>query len=224
MSDAAAARRDPGFCRFHTEHTIVVDWSAEAGWSDWSVEPYGSIVLDPAAMVLHYGQSVFEGLKAFRQPDGSAALFRPADHARRLGRSASRLAMPEMPVDLFLEACAELVALDDDWIPDEPGQALYLRPLMIATEAQVGLRDSRRYRCVFLAYPVDPCFGRDFAPISVETSGESVRAVRGGMGEAKCSGNYAASLMVRRRRSRAASTRSSGSTAWSAAGSRNSAA
>ncbi|MFE0526057.1 branched-chain amino acid aminotransferase [Micromonospora parva] len=199
ITDRAAALRDPGFCRFHTDNTVVVDWSADRGWSDLSVEPYAPMTMDPGTLVLHYGQSVFEGLKAFRQPDGSAALFRPADHARRLARSARRLAMAEMPADLFLDACAQLVAADDGWIPEEPGQGLYLRPLLIATEAELGLRDSRRYRCTFLAYPADPCFGRAFTPISVLSSADTVRAVRGGMGEAKCSGNYAASLLTRKR-------------------------
>lgn len=202
MSDgsaaAAIARQDPGFCRFHTAHTVVIDWSVEAGWSDPLLEPYASMALDPGTMVLHYGQSIFEGLKAFRQPDGSAALFRPAEHAQRMIRSARRLAMAEMPAELFLRACADLVTADDEWIPAEPGRGLYLRPLMIATESEIGLRDSHRYRYTVLAYPVEPCFGPDFAPISVRTSGESVRAVRGGVGEAKCSGNYAASLLVRK--------------------------
>jgi branched-chain amino acid aminotransferase len=194
----ARAHRDPGFCRFHTDRTVVVEWDAETGWSDRSLEPYGSIDVDPGALVLHYGQSIFEGIKVFRQPDGSAALFRPADHARRMGRSAWRLAMAEMPPELFIGACADLAAAEDHWIPGDQGQSLYIRPLMVATESELGLRDSRQYRCTFLAYPVDPCFGRDFQPISVLTSGDWVRAVRGGTGEAKCAGNYAASLMVRR--------------------------
>ncbi|MEU7590383.1 branched-chain amino acid aminotransferase [Micromonospora sp. NPDC049230] len=197
-TDSAAALRDPGFCRFHTDHTAVVHWSSDHGWSDHSLEPYAPITMDPGTLVLHYGQSVFEGLKAFRQPDGSAALFRPADHAHRLARSARRLAMAEMPASVFLAACADLVRADDRWLPGEPGQGLYLRPLMIATESALGLRDSRRYRCTFLAYPADPCFGRAFAPISVLTSTDTVRAVRGGVGEAKCSGNYAASLLTRK--------------------------
>ncbi|GGQ69897.1 branched-chain amino acid aminotransferase [Couchioplanes azureus] len=194
----ARAHRDPGFCRFHTDHVVVLEWSAGTGWAEPSLEPYGAFTMDPAASVLHYGQSIFEGLKVFRQPDGSAALFRVGDHARRMARSAWRLAMAEMPTELFQRACAELAVADDAWIPGGPGQSLYIRPLMVANESELGLRDSARYRCMFLAYPVEPCFGRDFAPISVTTPGDLVRAVRGGTGEAKCAGNYAASLRARK--------------------------
>ncbi|MER6997961.1 branched-chain amino acid aminotransferase [Streptomyces sp. NPDC000410] len=198
MSDVLTqALKDPGFCQFHTDRTVVVDWDAETGWSGGSLEPYGSTVMDPASLVFHYGQAIFEGLKAYRQPDGSAALFRPADHARRMRRSAWRLAMTEMPADLFTRACADLAAAEDHWIPGALGQSLYIRPIMLATEPQLGLRASHRYRCTFLAYPADPCFGRDFRPISVMAAKDMVRAVRGGTGEAKCAGNYAASLLAR---------------------------
>ncbi|MCM2411163.1 branched-chain amino acid aminotransferase [Streptomyces sp. RKAG290] len=192
-----AILKDPGFCRHSTGRTAVVDWDAEAGWSEPRVEPWSDLVMDPATLGLHYGQAVFEGLKAFRSADGSVHLFRPEDHGRRLARSAARLAMAEMPAPLFSRACAALVAADERWVPGGYGQSLYLRPLLIATEPDLGLRPSKRYRCVILAYPADPCFGADFRPLSVTTSTETVRAVRGGTGEAKCAGNYAAGLLTR---------------------------
>ncbi|WP_435972721.1 branched-chain amino acid aminotransferase [Streptomyces sp. Qhu_M48] len=189
--------RDPGFCRHSTGRVAVVEWEAGAGWSEPRVQPYDTLPMDPATLGLHYGQAVFEGMKAFRGADGSVSLFRAADHGRRLGRSAARLAMAEMPVDLFTWACAELVAADERWVPGGYGQSLYVRPLLIATEAEMGLRPSHSYRCVFLAYPADPCFGSGFRPLAVTAATETVRAVRGGTGEAKCAGNYAASLLTR---------------------------
>jgi branched-chain amino acid aminotransferase len=193
----ARIREDPGFCRFRTDHCVVVEWDEEAGWSRRPAGPHDTIEMDPASLVFHYGQAVFEGLKAFRQPDGSAALFRPADHARRLRHSARRLAMAEMPADLFVAACADLVAADDDWLPGGTGQSLYLRPILFATETELALRPSRRYRATFMAYPADPVFGRDFRPLSVMVGRHWVRAVRGGTGESKCAGNYAASLLAK---------------------------
>lgn len=192
-----AILRDPGFCRHSTGHTAVVDWDAGTGWSEPRVEPWSDLAMDPATLGLHYGQAVFEGLKAFRAADGSVHLFRAEDHGRRLARSAARLAMAEMPAELFVRACAALVAADEQWVPGGYGQSLYLRPLLIATEPDLGLRPSRRYRCVILAYPADPCFGADFRPLSVTTSTDTVRAVRGGTGESKCAGNYAAGLLTR---------------------------
>ncbi|MFG2589959.1 branched-chain amino acid aminotransferase [Streptomyces sp. NPDC048438] len=192
-------RQEPGFCRYPTSHMAVVEWDADTGWSGPTVEPYGASPMDPRTLGLHYGLAVFEGLKAFRGQDGSVSLFRPDDHGHRLGRSAERLAMAEMPADLFTQACARLVATVEHWVPGGYGQSLYIRPLLLATEAELGLRPSRNYRCVFLAYPADPCFGAGFRPLAVTTATEEVRAVRGGTGESKCAGNYAASLYTRTR-------------------------
>lgn len=196
-AELEAILKDPGFCRHSTGHTAVVDWDADTGWSNPLVGPWSDLAMDPATLGLHYGQAVFEGLKAFRAEDGSVHLFRPEDHGRRLARSAARLAMAEMPAELFTRACADLVAADAAWVPRGYGQSLYLRPLLIATEPDLGLRPSRRYRCVILAYPADPCFGAAFRPLSVTTATETVRAVRGGTGESKCAGNYAAGLLTR---------------------------
>ncbi|GHF98598.1 branched-chain amino acid aminotransferase [Streptomyces zaomyceticus] len=196
-SDLDRILRDPGFCRHSTGRVAVVEWEAGSGWSAPRLEPYATLPTDPATLGLHYGQAVFEGMKAFRGADGSVSLFRAADHGRRLGLSAARLAMAEMPTELFVRACVELVAADEHWVPGGYGQSLYIRPLLLATEAEMGLRPSRSYRCVFLAYPADPCFGSEFRPLAVTTATETVRAVRGGTGEAKCAGNYAASLLTR---------------------------
>ncbi|MBD0709056.1 MULTISPECIES: branched-chain amino acid aminotransferase [unclassified Streptomyces] len=196
-AEVARVLRDPGFCRHSTGRVAVVEWEAGSGWSEPRIEPYGSLSMDPATLGLHYGQAVFEGMKAFRGTDGSVSLFRAADHGRRLGLSAARLAMAEMPVELYVRTCAALVAADERWVPGGYGQSLYLRPLLIATEAEMGLRPSRAYRCVVLAYPSDPCFGRDFRPLAVSAALETVRAVRGGTGESKCAGNYAAGLLTR---------------------------
>lgn len=196
-SDLDRILRDPGFCRHSTGRVAVVEWEAGSGWSAPRIEPYATLPTDPATLGLHYGQAVFEGMKAFRSADGSVSLFRAADHGRRLGLSAARLAMAEMPTELFVRACVELVAADEHWVPGGYGQSLYIRPLLLATEAEMGLRPSRSYRCVFLAYPADPCFGSDFRPLAVTAATETVRAVRGGTGEAKCAGNYAASLLTR---------------------------
>ncbi|MFB7278871.1 branched-chain amino acid aminotransferase [Streptomyces hydrogenans] len=196
-TEIEAILKDPGFCRHSTPHTAVVDWDADTGWSQPRIAPWSDLAMNPATLGLHYGQAVFEGLKAFRAEDGSVHLFRPEDHGRRLARSAARLAMAEMPPELFVRACAELVAADEAWVPAGYGRSLYLRPLLIATEADLGLRPSRRYRCLVLAYPADPCFGADFRPLSVTTATETVRAVRGGTGESKCAGNYAAGLLTR---------------------------
>lgn len=195
----AAVLRDPGFCRHSTGHVAVVEWDADTGWSEPTIEPYAMLSMDPATLGLHYGQAVFEGLKAFRAEDGSVSLFRPADHGRRLGLSAARLAMPEMPAELFTRTCTALVAADGAWVPGGYGQSLYLRPLLLGTEADLGLKPSRRARCVFLAYPADPCFGNDFRPLAVSIATETVRVVRGGTGESKCAGNYAAGLLTRTR-------------------------
>ena len=128
---------EPGFGRYFTDHMVTAEWDAESGWGELKLVPYGPLSLDPASMVLHYGQEIFEGLKAYRQPDNSIALFRPEANAARFARSASRMALPELPAEMFLEAIDALVKVDQEWVPTKDGESLYLRPMMIATE--VGL-------------------------------------------------------------------------------------
>jgi branched-chain amino acid aminotransferase len=184
----------PGFGKFFTDHMAVIDYDATAGWHDARVVPYGPFMLDPATMVLHYSQEIFEGLKAYRQPDGSIASFRPEANAARFQRSAARLAMPELPADLFLESLSELVTVDRAWVPDADESSLYLRPFMFASEVGLGVRPANRYAYCLIASPAGAYFSRGVAPVSVWWSTEYVRAAPGGTGAAKTGGNYAASL------------------------------
>jgi branched-chain amino acid aminotransferase len=197
-AEREALMADPGFGRVHTDHMVAVRWTADQGWHDARLTAYEPLTLDPSAMVLHYGQAIFEGLKAYKQPDGGVAVFRPEENARRFNRSAARLAMPELPVELFLAAVDELVAADAAWVPTAAGQSLYLRPFMIATEAQVGMRPAHEYLFLLIAFPVTPFFPGEVKPVTVWLSDEYVRAAVGGTGEAKCAGNYAGSLLAQR--------------------------
>ena len=197
-SERAALMADPGFGRVHTDHMVAVRWKSDRGWHDARLSAYAPLQLDPSAMVLHYGQAIFEGLKAYRQPDGGVAVFRPEENARRFNRSAARLAMPEVPEELFLAAVDALVRTDREWVPSAPGQSLYLRPFMVATEAQVGMRPADEYLFLLIAFPVTPFFPGEVRPVTVWLSDEYVRAAVGGTGEAKCAGNYAGSLLAQR--------------------------
>ncbi|MCT1368313.1 branched-chain amino acid aminotransferase [uncultured Kocuria sp.] len=188
----------PGFGEYTTDYVAKVDWSGDgAGSGEWKnarIEPYGPLVLDPAVSVFHYGQEVFEGLKAYRHMDGSVWLFRPEANAQRLRRSARRLALPELPDELFLEAVTSLVRQDSRWIPDGEGTSLYLRPFIIATEKFLGVRPSREALFEVVASPAANYFGTP-EPVDIWWSRKYARAGVGGTGAAKCGGNYAASLV-----------------------------
>ena len=187
----------PGFGRYFTDHMVTIDWDVDRGWHDAAVVPYRALELDPASAVLHYGQAIFEGLKAYRQPDGSIASFRPDANAARFRASAHRLAMPELPDELFLGSLRELVAADRRWVPSAPDESLYLRPFMVATEIGLGVNSpSRSYTYLLIASPAGPYFSGGIHPVSVWLSTEYVRAAPGGTGEAKCTGNYAASFIA----------------------------
>ncbi|MFB0833151.1 branched-chain amino acid aminotransferase [Arthrobacter halodurans] len=189
---------NPGFGDHFTDHTAVIDWTQDAegkgGWHDARVEPYGPIAMDPASAVLHYGQEIFEGLKAYRHADGSVWTFRPEANAERFNKSAVRLALPELPEADFIESLRRLVSVDKAWVPSGDGEALYLRPFMIATEAFLGVRPSREVSYRVIASPAGNYFGGELKPVSIWLSTTYARAGRGGTGEAKCGGNYAASL------------------------------
>jgi branched-chain amino acid aminotransferase len=186
----------PGFGRYFTDHMVTIRWSAEQGWHDAEVKPYGPMTFDPASMVLHYGQEIFEGLKAYRQPDGSIASFRPEANATRFRGSAARLAMAELPEELFLGSISELLAVDHEWVPAAGGEdSLYLRPFMLATEVGLGVRPSAEYLYALIASPAGPYFSGDLKPVDVWLSTEYTRSALGGTGIAKCGGNYAASLL-----------------------------
>ncbi|MNT07337.1 Branched-chain-amino-acid aminotransferase [compost metagenome] len=165
-------------------------------WQQGELKAYGPLMLDPSASSLHYGQAIFEGYKAFAQPDGSIKTFRPEQNAERFNRSAARLAMPAIPVELFLEAGDALIAQDRNWVPKNTGESLYMRPLMIATDPYLGVRPSEEYLFVLFASPAGAYFPKGVKPVTVWISEDFVRAAPGGTGEAKCAGNYAASLMA----------------------------
>ena len=183
----------PGFGRYFTDHMVVIDY-ADGAWSDPRVVPYGPFSLDPATMVLHYAQEIFEGLKAYAQPDGSIKTFRPQANAARLNRSADRLGMPELPAELFLGSLEALVQADRGWVPTGEEASLYLRPFMFASEVGLGVRPANRYVYSVIASPAGAYFAGGIKPVSVWWSTEYVRAAPGGMGFAKTGGNYAASL------------------------------
>ncbi len=187
---------NPGFGVHFTDHMVTLRWNRTEGWHGATVEPYRPIELDPAAMVLHYGQAIFEGLKAYRHTDGSVQSFRPEANAERFRRSARRLAMPELPDELFLDSLRELVAVDGRWVPAEDEESLYLRPFMISTEVGLGVRPAAEYLYLLIASPAGSYFASGVKPVSVWLSTEYVRAAPGGTGAAKFAGNYAASLVA----------------------------
>lgn len=188
---------DPKFGKKFTDHMVAIDWTEENGWHNARVEPYSTIEFDPASMVFHYGQAIFEGLKAYRQPDGSIATFRPEENARRMQNSAERLAMPQLPEDLFLESLRQLVDIDQAWVPEAGGEAaLYLRPFMISTEVGLGVHPAHTYTYYLIASPAGAYFAGGIKPVKVWISEDFVRAAPGGTGAAKFAGNYAASLLA----------------------------
>ncbi|HHW4680153.1 MAG TPA: branched-chain amino acid aminotransferase [Xylella taiwanensis] len=185
----------PGFGVHFTDHMIAIAWDKDQGWHDAQVRAYGPLLLDPAAAVLHYGQEIFEGIKAYRHADGSIWTFRPHDNGRRLQRSAKRLTLPELPVELFAESLRQLIAVDGRWVPSAPETSLYFRPFIIATEAYLGVRAAQQASYYLIASPAGPYFAKGVAPVSIWLSTDYARAARGGTGAVKCGGNYAASLL-----------------------------
>jgi branched-chain amino acid aminotransferase len=186
-----------GFGKYYTDNMVTIDWSEADGWSDANLNAYGPITLDPATAVFHYGQEIFEGMKAYSQPDGSISLFRPDANAMRFARSAARLALPELSVEEFIETITTLVKQDRKWVPKKVGESLYIRPFMFATEVGLGVRPSNKAKYVLIATPAGAYFNAANA-VTVWISTEYVRAAIGGTGEAKCGGNYAASLVAQK--------------------------
>lgn len=196
-SDAERAEllADPQFGTTFTDHMIDVCWSVNGGWHRPRVQPYGPLALDPAAAVLHYGQEIFEGIKAYRHADGSIWTFRPDANGRRLQRSARRLALPELPVEHFIQSLRELIAVDGAWVPTGADQSLYFRPFMFAKEAFLGVRPANKVGYYVIASPVGAYFKGGAKPVSIWLSEQYARAGKGGTGAAKTGGNYAASLL-----------------------------
>jgi branched-chain amino acid aminotransferase len=195
-NERASMLENPGFGRTFTDHMVTIRWIEGRGWHDAQLVPYGPIEMDPATQVIHYSQTIFEGLKAYRAPDGSIATFRPEQNARRFQASADRLAMPRLPEELFLASVDALVRQDAAWVPDDPEKSLYLRPFMFATEVGLGVRPANEYLYMLIASPAGAYFPEGVKPVSVWLSEEYVRAVPGGTGAAKTGGNYAASLVA----------------------------
>lgn len=183
-----------GFGKIFTDRMFLAEWSAGKGWHDARVKLYEPFVLDPACIVFHYAQEIFEGLKAYKWEDGRIALFRPEMNARRFQRSADRLCMPEVPEELFLQGVEKLVSLERDWIPATPGTSLYIRPTLIAVEPVLGVKPSDHYYFYVLLSPVGAYYAAGFNPVSILVEDTYVRATPGGTGEAKTGGNYASSL------------------------------
>jgi branched-chain amino acid aminotransferase len=183
-----------GFGQFFTDHMFVVDFQEEKGWYDPRVEPYGPLSLDPATAVLHYGQGLFEGLKAFRGPDGKIRLFRPQKHVERLNRTAERMCIPALDPELVLRSWTTMVDVDRDWVPSMVGTSLYIRPTIIASEPFLGVRPAKEYLYFVILSPVGAYYPEGINPVRIKVIDKYVRAVPGGLGEAKTAANYAASL------------------------------
>ena len=195
--ERAAILAAPGFGRHFTDHMVRIEWTDAGGWGEPVVEPYGPLSIDPATAALHYGQEIFEGLKAYRQTDGSISTFRPDANARRFQNSARRLAMAELPEELFVESLRALTAVDKAWVPSDPSESLYFRPFMIATEVGLGVnKPSSSFTFLVIASPAGPYFPSGVKPVKVWLSTEYTRAAPGGTGEAKCAGNYAAAFVA----------------------------
>jgi branched-chain amino acid aminotransferase len=183
-----------GFGRMFTDRMFIAEWKVGQGWVDARIIPYGPFLLDPACLVFHYAQEIFEGLKAYKWADGTIALFRPELNARRFNISADRLCMPAVPEELFLAGIEQLVRLEEAWIPTSPGTSLYIRPTMIAVEPVLGVKPSDHYYFYVILSPVGAYYAAGFNPVRIMVEDTYVRAVPGGTGEAKTGGNYASSL------------------------------
>ncbi|MCH4152009.1 MAG: branched-chain amino acid aminotransferase [Sphingobium sp.] len=190
-----ALMADPGFGRVFTDHMVTIRWSAEKGWHEPQVRARAPFQLDPAAAVLHYAQEIFEGLKAYRGADGGITMFRPERNAQRFNASARRMAMAELPEDVFVQACEELIRIDEKWVPGGEG-SLYLRPFMFASEAFLGVKPASEFIFCVIACTVGAYFKGGAKPVSIWVSDHFNRAGPGGTGAAKCGGNYAASLIA----------------------------
>nr|NLJ03348.1 branched-chain amino acid aminotransferase [Bacillota bacterium] len=187
-----------GFGRHFTDHMFIMDYTEGKGWHDARIVPYGPLEMEPACAVLHYGQAVFEGMKAYKSQDGRILLFRPEQNMARLNRSNARLSIPQFDEEFVLEALKQLVLLDRDWIPEAPGTALYLRPFVIGTDNVLGVRASSTYKLMIILSPVGAYYEEGLNPVSIWVEPHYVRAVRGGTGYAKAAGNYAGSLLAQK--------------------------
>lgn len=183
-----------GFGKFFTDHMFIAEYSVGKGWHDARIVPYGPLSIDPASPVLHYGQEIFEGLKAYRRKDGGIQLFRPMENALRMNRSAERICMPPLDPEFQVKAMKMLIQLEEDWIPSSKGTSLYLRPMMIADGAELGVHPAKHFLYVIICSPSGAYYKNGMQPLRIHIEDYYVRAVKGGIGSAKTGGNYAASL------------------------------
>ena len=184
-----------GFGIFYTDNMLIIDHTEGIGWHDARIVPYQPLSIDPAAMVLHYAMESFEGLKAYRKPDGSVQLFRPDCNAERMINTNKRMCLPTLPVEDFVQAVKAIVKVEEDWVPSEPGTSLYIRPFVIATEPHLGVRTSKTHQFIIICSPVGAYYSTGINPVKIFVEDEYTRACPGGTGFTKCGGNYAASLI-----------------------------
>lgn len=182
------------FGRTFTDHMFIMDYTAGQGWHDGRIVPYAPISLEPSAMVFHYAQEVFEGMKAYRAPDGGVQLFRPTENVRRINSSCERMCIPPLDEGDALAAIEQLVRVEADWVPAKPGTSLYIRPFIIATTPSLGVHAAHNYIFCIICCPVGAYYAEGINPVRIYVENEDVRAVRGGTGYTKCGGNYAASI------------------------------
>ncbi|MDY6970700.1 MAG: branched-chain amino acid aminotransferase [Thermodesulfobacteriota bacterium] len=185
-----------GFGDILTDHMFLMDYESEKGWFNPRIEPYGDISIDPAAMAIHYGQEIFEGLKAYGGPNGAVYLFRARDNLKRLNLSAKRMCMPEVSIDLTMKGIKKLILLDKEWVPRSQGTSLYIRPTMLATEPHLGVRPANSYLFYTIIGPVGAYYKEGLNPVKIHVEDYFVRAAPGGTGEAKTAGNYGGSLLA----------------------------
>ena len=185
-----------GFGNIFTDHMFNMDYESEKGWHSARIEPYAPFALDPSTMFLHYAQGAFEGLKAYRTDSGNIQLFRPQENFKRLNRSCRRLCIPEIDEDFALDALKKLLTIEKNWVPGQPETSLYIRPTIIAMDPYLGVRASFTYRFFIILSPVGAYYPEGFNPVKIQVTSDYVRAVRGGVGEAKTPGNYAASILA----------------------------
>lgn len=193
--DKVVLPNELGFGKIFTDHVFEMDYTPDKGWHNPAIKPVENLSLHPATMVFHYGQEIFEGLKAFKTVDGRAIIFRADEHLRRLNHSAQRICIPEVDVDFVFDALVELINIERDWIPEQKGQSLYIRPFIIGVDSFLGVRPSTNYKFIILLSPVGAYYAEGFKPVKIMVEDKQARAVEG-MGECKTGGNYAASLYV----------------------------
>ncbi len=198
ITEVAEPKKKPldselGFGKYFTDRMFVMDYSKDKGWHDARIVPFGNLSVHPASTVLHYGAEIFEGLKAYRRADGKVQLFRPMENVRRMNRSAERMCLPQIPEEDFLQALTTFVSCEQDWTPSSEGTSLYLRPFMFGNDETLGVHSVHNAKFLIIASPVGSYYKEGINPVKIMIEADDVRAVRGGTGEAKCGGNYAAS-------------------------------